>query len=163
MNSNLNELPQDSRVWIFQADRKLTGEEKAKIKERSSAFVATWSTHGKPLKSGVDIFYDHFLVLSVDETDWTASGCSIDQSFRFIKQLEDEMRISFLSRDRVALLNEGEVRLLSLETIKAQIKDGIIRRDSIIFDNLVSSKNQMDTHWKIPVGESWLKRFLPEN
>ena len=112
MNSNLNELPQDSRVWIFQADRKLTGEEKAKIKERSSAFVATWSTHGKPLKSGVDIFYDHFLVLSVDETDWTASGCSIDQSFRFIKQLEDEMRISFLSRDRVALLNEGEVRLI---------------------------------------------------
>ena len=102
-------------------------------------------------------------MLSVDENDAEASGCSIDKSLRFIQQLEQDFQISLLDRQTVAMLKDGEVHLLDLNTFKNQINDGKIGKDSIIFNNLVNTIHQMETNWKIPVSKSWLKKYLSDN
>ena len=163
MQSEIDKLSADARVWIYQAGKKLTEAEKKGVLEKAKYFVNNWSTHGNPLKAEADILYDTFLVLSIDESDLVASGCSIDKSLQFIQQLEYDFKIDLLNRETVAVLENGEVRHVNLDVFKSLIKEGKINKDSIIFNNLVSSKRQMDTDWKIPVSKSWLKKYLPEN
>jgi hypothetical protein len=156
------DLSPDAKVWIYQADRKMTDMEKKTILEKSRNFIAGWASHGNPLKAKVDILYNTFLVLTVDEEDFAASGCSIDKSLHFIKQLETDHQINLLSRNMIAFLKNEEVLIEPLEAVKTQIKAGKIEKNSIIFNNLVNSRGQMETDWKIPLKGSWLKKYLPE-
>ena len=39
-------LPEDSRIWIYQANRKLSGEEVEMINEKAKAFLVNWTAHG---------------------------------------------------------------------------------------------------------------------
>ena len=156
-------LSSEARVWIYQAGKRLTENEKKEILRRANDFVRNWSTHGTVLKANAQILYDVFLVLSADENDVEASGCSIDKSLRFIKQLEHDFQISLLDRQTIAMLKDSEVHLLDLSTFKTQINTGKIGKDSIIFNNLVNTIHQMETNWKIPVSKSWLKKYLSDN
>ncbi len=163
MNTEIKSLPGSARVWIYQAGKKLSETEQSEILAKTAEFVKNWSAHGTPLNAKTAVLFDTFLVLAVDENEFSASGCSIDKSLRFIQQLEAEFDISFLDRRSIALWEKETVRLMNLEEFKSQINEGEIRSDSIIFNNLVSSISQMETEWKIPVSKSWLKKYLPEN
>ena len=156
-------LPDNARIWIFQADRKMVRDEILRINEKTLEFLSHWSTHGKPLKAGAEVLYNVFLILSVDESEFNASGCSLDKLFHFIKRLELDFDIRFLDRDMVALLDRDDIRFERIDILKSQIKEGKIGAKSIIFNNLVSSKRQMETDWKIPLEQSWLKKYLPVN
>jgi hypothetical protein len=101
--------------------------------------------------------------LSVDESEFSASGCSVDKLFQFVKHLESDFDIRFLDRDTVVLLEREDIRFERIDILKSQIKEGKIGAKSIIFNNLVSSKRQMETDWKIPVEQSWLRKYLPVN
>ncbi len=163
MENTVKKLSAGARVWIYQAGKKLTESERKNILDKAKYFVANWSAHGSALNADAEILYDTFLVLMVDEGDIGASGCSIDKSLHFIQQLEQEFHIDFLNRKIVALLEKGMVKLVDLESLKSQINEGKIDKDSIIFNNLVSTAGQMETDWKIPLNKSWLQRYLPEN
>jgi hypothetical protein len=160
---DIKSLSSEARVWIYQAGKRLSETEKSEILQRANEFVRNWSTHGKILNARAQVLYDVFLVLSVDEGDVDASGCSIDKSLHFIKQLEHDFQISLLDRKTIAILKDGEVHLLDLNTFKSQINAGRIGKDSIIFNNLVNTIHQMETNWKIPVHSSWLKKYLSDN
>lgn len=163
MNMDFKELPGNCKLWIYQADRKLTRQECEVILKKSHQFVESWATHGKPLRASVEILFEVFLVLAVDESDFSASGCSIDKSLQFIKQINNDHGIDFLNRKIIAFFRNNEVILEPFASVKSQIKAGKIGKDSIIFNNLVNSRQQMESTWKIPVRGSWLKKYLPES
>ena len=73
-------LPNNSRVWIYQSDREFNNKEVELIKEESEDFINQWTRHGDDLKGSFTIKYNHFLVLAVDESYNNISGCSIDLS-----------------------------------------------------------------------------------
>jgi hypothetical protein len=45
-----------ARVWVYQADRKLTDEETAIITETLKASLDTWEAHGKRLTASGKVF-----------------------------------------------------------------------------------------------------------
>jgi hypothetical protein len=163
MNIKTNELPGNSKIWIYQADRKLAPDEYDIILKKTKEFVRDWAAHGNTLKAKVDILFDVFLILTVDESEFSASGCSIDKSLHFIQQLKTDHGIDFLNRNIVALYSDNQVILEHSDNVKFQIKRGKIGKDSIIFNNLVNSKQEMESNWKVPVHRSWLKKYLPDN
>ena len=148
---NLKELPNNSKIWIYQANRKLTRKECELILKISHQFIEVWATHGKLLKADAEILYEIFLVLTVDETEFSASGCSIDKSLQFMKQIKNDHGIDFMNRNKIVFYWNNQVFLEPLESVKSQIKAGKIGKDSIIFNNLVYSRLQMESNWKIPV------------
>ena len=82
------EFSSHSRVWIYQSDRKLTADEVVQIQMNLDNFTRSWTAHNNQLKAKAEIRYNRFLVLIVDESQAGASGCSIDKSVNFMKQLE---------------------------------------------------------------------------
>jgi hypothetical protein len=153
-------LSPDSRIWIFQSDRKLNSEEIKKIKLETNQFAESWVSHNNKLKAAAEIFHNQFLVLGVDEGMHAASGCSIDSSVGFINKIEKKYNLNFLNRDNIAFVLEDQVKLISFKNIKHHFGKGSINGSTLVFNNLVSKKSELDSRWLVPVSETWVSRYL---
>ncbi len=157
-------LPDHSRVWVYQADRKLSIEEQALILANGKAFTATWAAHGHDLMAELYVALDHFIIIALDEQVEAASGCSIDKSMKFILDLQKELGINFTIRLISALYIDGSVRLYTYAEAKEALEKGSISGSSLVFDNTLSNLNVLKTSWLKPLGDTWLKKLLqPQN
>ena len=154
------ELPGNSRVWIYQCNRELSPDETKNIKHRTDQFVFDWASHGAKLSAQIEIFYNVFLVVFVDEEIANASGCSIDKSFQLIKDLETEFNISLLDRMIIAYRKDQKIHMCRIDEFEGLIKEGKITEDTIVFNNLVDRKNDFDSKWEVLIKDSWHYRLL---
>ena len=118
MDKIFDVLPSTSRIWIYQCNRPLSPGEEDDIQEKAIHFTRTWSAHGNDLQAGAKIMYNQFLILSVNEEENGASGCSIDKAFKFIHQLEIDYGISWLDRSKLAFYIDNEVYLSPVSELK---------------------------------------------
>ncbi len=153
-------MPANARVWIYQANRKLSFDEKAIVQQEAESFLNTWTAHNKHLLTSFEIRYDLFLVVMVDEEQANASGCSIDKLVHFIQAIEKKLSISLMNRMLFAHKNQSNVEVVSREQFEEQIKSGVIHDDTIVFNNLVQSKGELDNGWEIPLKDSWHKQIV---
>ncbi len=154
------ELNKKARIWIYQADRKFTEQEQNFILSEGKIFSEQWTAHNQALKASIAIKHQQFIILSVDETQTLASGCSIDKSVHFMQFLENRLGINLLDKSNIAFLKEDKVHLESMKTLKSKIEEGIITENSLVFNNLVTDVDTFDQQWIIPVKDSWMKRYF---
>lgn len=153
-------IPDDARIWIYQADRKLTDTEEQQIVNAGQIFFKDWAAHGAPLKSSFKVFHNQFLVISADESFNKASGCSIDSSVAFVKQLEQQLGINFFDRTKIAFIFNDEVFIETLNNLKTSVADGKITESTLTFNNLVSSKGEFESSWIVPAKSTWLNKYF---
>lgn len=91
----IQQMPDDSKVWIYQANRQLTLEEIGEMEQLIEGFVEKWEAHKQSVKGFGGIFYKRFIVLMADESVAEVSGCSIDGSVRLIKEIEQAFDLNF--------------------------------------------------------------------
>lgn len=106
-----SELPNESRVWLYLANRKLDNTELLFAEEQLSVFLSSWKAHGKNLKCNGAFLFSQYLVLSVDEDIESASGCSIDSSVHFVKSLGAQLNVDFFNRLNVLSLVDNETKI----------------------------------------------------
>jgi hypothetical protein len=153
-------LPDHTRIWIYQSSRKFNSSDIAIISEALSAFTGEWGAHGIQLSSSFDVQYNQFVVLAADEQQQAASGCSIDDSVRTIKNLGNKLGVDLFDRKLVAFWKEGEVISVPLENLKREFEKGTWNGRTLVFNNLINRKGELKTSWLIPAELSWLKRYL---
>jgi hypothetical protein len=155
-----DELPQHARLWIYQASRPLTEAELNEIKPLMVHFATDWSSHGKGLEASAKLLYNQFLILANNESETSASGCSIDKSVHFVRELEQRFGISFFDRTKLAFLKGEEVEQVSLNEIKHKVATGEIDKSTLYFDTLVSNYGELQKSWPKPAGTSWLAKYF---
>src|SRR5882762_5672949 len=155
-------LPHRARLWIYQADRKLSEVEERVVTEELQVFCALWVAHGNPLNTSFKIERGQFLILAVDDGVAGASGCSIDGSVRLLKSLNDRMGIDFLSHSRVPFLIDGEVKLVPVRELKEAFSTGILGPDTPTFHMLAATKEVWERSWILSAEKTWLARYLPK-
>lgn len=148
-----NDMPPHSRVWIYQSSREFSNNEVELIRNKSEKFVAQWIAHSQKIKASIEIFYNRFIVICVDEKTTPVSGCGIDKSVKFIEQLEKDICVSLLNRTNVAYRKNGKISITSLSELKNSEAD-------TVFNNLVNTKEELEKRWEMPIEESWYKKFL---
>ncbi|MEL7146395.1 MAG: hypothetical protein AAFO69_08510 [Bacteroidota bacterium] len=155
-----DQMPESARVWIYQSREQITDEAVIQIEKHGKDFCESWDAHGQPLKSSLKVLHNRFVIITVDESFNVASGCSIDRSVRLVQEIEQAFGLSLFDRTHVAFLKGNEVLLKPLNGIKNEISAGVIAEDTVTFNNLVQNLGEMRANWKVPVGESWLKRYF---
>ena len=160
MVKEFNELPDEARVWIFQANRGFSEDELNEIKPKIERFLKQWTVHGKALKAGFEIRYNRFIILGLDESQANASGCSIDASVRFIQSLEKEYNVDLLDKMNVSFKNGEFVAHKPLLDFKKMVKQKAVSPQTIVFNNLVNTKQEYKEFWEVPMTESWHSRLL---
>jgi hypothetical protein len=154
-------LPDYSRIWIYQANKKLDSKAAAILSETLKTFTENWTVHGQPMHASFDIRFDRFVILAANEGVHAASGCSIDSSVRTLKEVGHALHVDFFDRSEVAFKNGEDVFTLNISTLKNSLANGDWNADTLMFHNLISDKSQLTTGWLIPSKASWLKRYLP--
>ncbi len=153
-------LPDTSRVWIYQANRSFTGEELQEIKQSLDQFILDWTAHGSQLQAGYEIRYKRFIIIGLDQTDTSASGCSIDASVHFIQFLEKKYNVDLMDKMNVSYKQGEYVAYKPLTDFKKMAKNKAVSKNTIVFNNLVINKEEYLNHWEVPAEESWHSRFL---
>ncbi len=154
-------LPDYSRIWIYQANKKLDSKSVAILSETLKTFTENWMVHGQPMHASFDIRFYRFVILAANEGINAASGCSIDSSVRTLKEVGHALQVDFFDRSEVAFKNVDDVLTLNISTLKNSLSNGDWNADTLMFQNLIAEKSQLDTAWLIPAKASWLKRYLP--
>jgi hypothetical protein len=111
-------FPDNSQIWVYSANRFLTDQEEVFVNQNLKTFVNQWAAHGADLKADAVILNKNFIVLISDENEAKASGCSIDSSVRFIKDLGKELNIDFFNRLSVLIEKDGEYQRVHFSELK---------------------------------------------
>ncbi|APY12588.1 ABC transporter ATPase [Seonamhaeicola sp. S2-3] len=157
---DFNTLPEESKVWIYQANRSFTEEEIAEISSKLETFIENWTAHGADLHSGFQIKYKRFIIIGLNQNLNAATGCSIDASVHFIQQLEQEYNVDLMDKMNVSYKQGEFIAYKSLADFKKMAKDRAISKNTIVFNNLVNNIAEFKENWEVPASESWHSRFL---
>lgn len=154
-------MPDSSRIWMYQSDRKFRPEEQKHIAEKLRAFCEGWNVHGNPIPTSFEILDEQFLVLAVDESVSGASGCSIDSSVRTLRQLEQDLQVDLTNSGKVSFKSaDGEIAVASALGIKSKVQAGEIQTETPVLNPLLQSKADLEQRW-IEARNSWLNKFFP--
>ncbi len=145
---------------MYQANRRFTDTELTYIREALEGFITQWTAHGSNLKAGYDIPYNRFIVIALDQSLASASGCSIDASVHFIQSLEQKFDLDLLDKMNVSYKQGEFIAYKPLKDFKKMAKERAVSRNTIVFNNLVTNKQEYLNHWEVPVSESWHSRFV---
>jgi hypothetical protein len=156
---SFDKMPANARVWVYQSDRNLSDIELQGVQQYLESQLEQWAAHGAALVGSVALLYNRFIIISVDEMHNQASGCSIDASTRWLKELGAALNVDFFNRT-IVFLEADTLKSVEMFNIKLLVNQGTITPETIIFNNLVSTIEQFNTNWKIAASQSWMKRYF---
>lgn len=154
-----NVLPLHSKVWVYQSVNPFNETETQLISEKIKLFVQQWTAHKEQVTGDGFVMYNRFVVLMADESEVGVSGCSMDASVHFIKGLAAEFNTNFFDRWNIAYMENEKVLSCNSETFEKLVESGKINDDTVVFNNLVQTKKDFETSWKISYAKSWLKNL----
>lgn len=150
----------ESRVWIYQCNRRFLISEALELQNIFEAFTASWHSHGATVKGFANLFYGQFIVIMADETQTGVSGCSTDSSVRMIKEIQEKFNVDLFNRQVLAFLVKDKIELLPLAQLKYALENNHLNADTLYFNNTVSTRAALETSWLVPLKNSWLSSKL---
>ena len=148
-------ISEHSRVWIYQANRTLTSQEVELIQQKLNAFTSQWLAHGHELLALAEVRYNQFIILSVDEQQAGATGCSIDNSVKLMLELEKQFNINLFDRFQLAYRDGENINTCNRTEFEELLRTGSLNSETIVFNNLISTRKALETNWQIPMKDSW--------
>lgn len=142
-----SQLNDKSKVWIYQSNREFSSEEVSFIKNETSSFVKGWAAHGNQLFGDSIVAQNRFIILCVDESISSASGCSIDSSVRFIKELGKTLNIDFFNRMYVYIEKDNVHRYVHISDLKNYL-------DWKVYNPMITDLKQLREEWLLDVSAS---------
>ncbi|MCW2119958.1 ABC transporter ATPase [Flavobacterium sp. 7A] len=153
-------LPEESRIWIYQSNRKFSDVEMADIERDLKVFLESWAAHGTSLESSYQLKYNRFIILAVNQDVQAATGCSIDSSVEFIQSLEQKYSVDLLDKMNVTFKQGEHIAHKPLIDFKKMVKDKSVTENTIVFNNLINNVQEFNESWEVEAADSWHSRFF---
>lgn len=150
----------NTRVWIYQSSRPFTTEESIEIDMQLQAFAKTWTAHNQQLQAAGFLQFNRVIVLMVDESHTSASGCSIDTSTHFIQSLEKKYGVELFNRMLVYYQVNGEWEQTNLRDLRELVSQSKVSDQTTVINPLVQNKSAFDSGFITSAAECWIADFL---
>ena len=147
-------LPDESRIWIYSSEKKLTNKQENYILESISDQLQSWEAHKVPLMAGVTILEHYFIIVALDESKNRASGCSIDTLQNKIQQIENKLSISLLNRLNIFCIVDDAIVCIPSVNLKNNVN-----KDTLFYDLTIESKSQINSFLK-PISDGWCAKLV---
>ena len=154
-------LPANARVWIFSADRPITGRHSSDLLSEVDSFLTEWKAHGHPLTCGRAWRDDRFLAIAVDQTDSYASGCSIDGLFRRLQAMQSTLGASIVGGGQIHYRDpSGAIKTVSRDEFTTLGARGGVTTATPVFDTTVATAGDWRDRFETSAGRTWHKALL---
>jgi hypothetical protein len=152
----IEQMPDHSRVWVYQANRPFSAAEIQSIENYLTPALTQWAAHGAGLNASFEIRFQQVIVIAVDETINAASGCSIDASTRWFKEMGAALGIDFFDRS-TAIVEGDEVTLLPLTALK---NNPLLTPSKDVIPLQTESLGAYRSGWLQRADSTWLQRYF---
>tara|TARA_B110000263_G_scaffold8543_1_gene7312 strand:+ start:699 stop:1166 length:468 start_codon:yes stop_codon:yes gene_type:complete len=149
-----NTTTDQSRIWIYAAEQKLTNNQENYILKSISNHLNNWEAHKVPLLAGVTILENHFIIIALDETKNGASGCSIDTLQNKIQEIEKELSVSLLNRLNVFCRIDDEIHCIPTAKLAENAN-----KETLFYDLTIQKKSEL-SNWLKPIEEGWCATII---
>jgi hypothetical protein len=154
-----NELPSDSRLWIFAVERPLSAEEARRVLTETDTFINQWTAHGVPLMAGRELRHNQFVLVAVNERAAGVSGCSIDALVRRMQQLEQALGLELVNNGPVLYREGNAIARVSRDRFAELAASGTVGPNTRVFDNTLTRVGDLQAgKWEVKASESWHSR-----
>ena len=153
-------LPENAKVWIYPSSRKFYSTEIETIENKISHFIEHWKSEDENFKACFKFLYNRFIVLFADDATSPLKNQEIDASVAFILELQNTYNVDLLDKMNVCFKQGEYVQYKELKDFKKLLKTNTLTKKTLVFDNLITNKQDFDSFWEIPLEESWYQRFL---
>jgi len=148
-----------AKVWIYPSNRKFYDTEIEGLKGKINLFLNNWNTEKNSFKVSYKLLYNRFIILFAD-SDVDITIADIDTSVQFILQLQVAYDVALLDKMNVCFKQGEYVQYKELKEFKKLLKNRAVTGKTIVFDNLIQSKEEFENYWEVPISDSWYGRFL---
>jgi hypothetical protein len=160
MKAFFKDFPPNARVWIYQADRPFPSGVAEELQPLFDAFAKQWTSHKDQLKAEIRLLHNSFIVIMLDEDYRQPSGCGIDASVSFVKDIGKKYGIDLFNRMRVSFIIDGKINNCPVNEFVNRLHTKEFNSETVVINTLVQSKEELFTQFTIPARESWLKKYL---
>ena len=155
-----NLIPENAKAWIYPSNRKFYDTEIDGIHEKIKLFLESWKVDDETFQVSYKLLYNRFIIFFTDNGSKPLSNIDIDASVGFILQVQQEHSVELLDKMNVCFKQGEYVQYKELKDFKKLIKNRAVTGKTVVFDNLVTSKEEFENYWEVPITESWYSRFL---
>ena len=161
--ANYSDIPPYARVWIYQSTRSLSERETRQIRKEFKELFTNWNKKVKDLPAFVKIYYDLFVVLMLDEDMAENKKIKVEESLDLLHKFEKEMGLNLFDRLSIAYRDkQNDIQIADHQTFKEMLESGAVNQNTIVFNNLVASKEKFETEWETPFEKSLLVEMIGE-
>jgi hypothetical protein len=157
MNNFFSNFPSTSRIWLYQTDRAMTDSEMKEVNAQLTPFIAKWAAHGNKLWADAMVLNPFFVAFVVDNEQTVPSGCSIDSSVHFMRDLGKQVRIDFFNRMKITVMVNEELQQLNFQDLAKAHQQ---QEELLLFDPLADSLGTLRHSWPCKVEESSLSSLV---
>ena len=65
-----------------------------------------------------------------------------------------------MNKMNISFKDGGHINIVKMSDFKEFTKSNKITSETIVFNNMVSTIDELETQWEVSVNDSWHKRFL---
>jgi hypothetical protein len=149
----MNDMPDNARVWIYQASRFLDETELEIVKMEVSSFLDDWTSHGVAMDAAFEVSLNRILVIAADESK--ASGCGIDKSVKCIQAIGNRINVDFFQRTSVLYRLNDQLSESPLHEFWALRKALVVNDETQVIDTTVRTLGEYRTDFQKSFSRSW--------
>ena len=153
-------ISESAKVWVYPASRKFYKEELVELEAKIKNFLSSWKKEDVDFKVAYRLLYNRFIVILAEDLQGKLSNNDLNQQVGFILQLQTDYHLQLLDRMNVCFKQGEFVQYKEIKEFKKLLKNKSVSNKTIVFDNLIQSKEELENFWEVPITESWYNRFL---
>lgn len=153
-------LSESAKTWVYPASRKFYKEELSAVENKIKDFVSDWKKDDTEFKASYQFLYDRFVVVLAEDPEGKLTNQDLDQVVAFILSLQADYQLELLDRMNVCFKQGEFVQYKEIKEFKQLLKKKSVSKKTIVFDNLIQTKEELQHFWEVPITESWYNRFL---
>lgn len=143
--------------FVFASPEKFTPEQEKELLNSMSEFLKNWKSHGVPVQAAANIEHGHFLTVEILPGSEIPGGCSKDELFRKIAEIEKNFNLKLLDRKFVYfyLTEKQEIIPINISDIKNFLSSFVNKEKLRFFDVTITDKINWESN-PLQMDESWL-------
>ena len=77
-----------------------------------------------------------------------------------MKKKKKSLEVDMMNKMNISFKDGDHINIVKMSDFKEFTKSNKITSETIVFNNMISTIDELETQWEVSVNNSWHKRFL---
>ncbi|MGY6650006.1 ABC transporter ATPase [Wenyingzhuangia sp. IMCC45574] len=155
---DFDQLENNAKIFLYPSNKKFYPDLLIQIQKEVEEFMQNWTTNNS-IKASFKIDYQRFIIIGINPEKPVTTSL-IDELVSFIFKLQSTHNIELLDKLNVCFKQGEHVQYKEVKEFKKLIKNKSVTANTIVFNNLINTKEELESDWELPAEDTWYNRMF---